>query len=94
MKKFLALLLSALLVAAILAVPASALTWEDNQTMDGENYVFDNAYGFVFNVGSVNGKIVGEDCTVITNVVQVSRILNMLAFVVIYVTYIGFIFRI
>ena len=65
MKKFLALLLSALLVAAILAVPASALTWEDNQTMDG---VFDNAYGFVFNVGSVNGKIAGEDCTVITNV--------------------------
>ncbi|MBQ5837631.1 MAG: hypothetical protein IIW39_03055, partial [Clostridia bacterium] len=67
MKKFLASLLSVLLVAVMVAVPASALTWEDNQVLgDDGNYTFDNAYGYVFNIGSVNGKIGGEDVTLIT----------------------------
>ena len=73
MKKFLALALSALLLVSMFAVSAAAVNWEDGQTREENEdgslgiYVFDNAYGFVFNVGSVNGTIAGEDATVITS---------------------------
>ena len=72
MKKFLAVLLSALLVAAVFAIPVAAINWEDNQVQgldekNLENWTFDNAYGYVFEVDYVNGKIVGEDITVIDN---------------------------
>ncbi len=71
MKKLLAILLSAALLASILAVcavSAGAKTWEDDQTLnDDGDYVFDNAYGFVFTLASVDGSIGGEDNTFITN---------------------------
>ncbi|MBR6563355.1 MAG: hypothetical protein IKK70_05410, partial [Clostridia bacterium] len=73
MKKTLAILLSALLVVAVMAIPVGAVNWEDGQTRventDGSlgNYTFDNAYGYVFNIGSVNGTIAGEDVTIITS---------------------------
>ena len=73
MKKFLAVLLSALLVAAVFAIPVAAINWEDNQVQGAnpekpEDYTFDNAYEYVFNINYVNGKIVGEDNTIIDNV--------------------------
>ena len=68
MKKFLALALSALLFVAAFAVPVAAVDWKDGQTTnEAGTYTFDNAYGFVFNVNSVNGTIAGEDATVITS---------------------------
>ncbi|MBO5785743.1 MAG: discoidin domain-containing protein, partial [Clostridia bacterium] len=68
MKKFLALLLSALLVVAAFAIPVAAVNWEDGQ-VEGEdgNYTFDNAYGYVFNINYVDGTIAGEDNTIITS---------------------------
>ena len=67
MKKFLAVLLSALLLVSLCAVSAAAVNWEDGQTVaESGNYTFDNAYEFVFKIGSVNGKIAGEDATIIT----------------------------
>ena len=68
MKKVIATLLSVVLLAAMLIVPVSALSWQDNQTQDeGGLYIFDNAYGYVFKVNSVNGVIAGEDATIITS---------------------------
>ena len=68
MKKILAAFLSVLLVFGVLAAPVSALTWQDNQTIDENGkYTFDNAYGYVFNIDEVNGTIRGEDTYVITN---------------------------
>lgn len=71
MKKTLAILLSTALIASLLAVCAvsvGAKTWEDDQVVgeDG-NYTFDNAYGYVFNINYVDGKIEGEDVSLITN---------------------------
>ncbi|MBO5869220.1 MAG: leucine-rich repeat protein [Clostridia bacterium] len=68
MKKVIATLLSVVLLAAMLIVPVSALSWKDNQTQDEDGlYIFDNAYGFVFKVNSVNGVISGEDATIVTS---------------------------
>ena len=68
MKKVIATLLSVVLLAAMLIVPVSALSWQDNQTQNEDGlYIFDNAYGFVFNVKSVNGVIAGEDATIVTS---------------------------
>ena len=74
MKKFLAILLSALLVVSAFAISAAAVTWEDGQTReeleDGSlgNYTFDNAYGYEFRIDSVNGTIAAEKSTIITTV--------------------------
>ncbi|MBQ8895557.1 MAG: hypothetical protein IJY88_02045, partial [Clostridia bacterium] len=68
MKKFLAILLSALLVVSALAVTviADTVNWEDGHTVDDiGDYTFDNAYGFVFNINYVDGTIAGEDNTLI-----------------------------
>ena len=68
MKKFLAILLSALLVVSALAVTviADTVNWEDGHTVDDKgDYTFDNAYGFVFNINYVDGTIAGEDNTLI-----------------------------
>ena len=67
MKKFLAILLSALLVAAVFAIPASAATWQDNQVVDDKgDYTFDNAYGYVFKVNHFN-TAVNETITISTS---------------------------
>ena len=68
MKKFLAILLSSLLVVSALAVTviADTVNWEDGHTVDDiGDYTFDNAYGFVFNINYVDGTIAGEDNTLI-----------------------------
>jgi len=70
MKKFFAILLSVLLVSAF-AVSAVAVNWEDNHVLGldpeaPDDWTFDNAYGFVFNINYVDGSIVGEDNTIIT----------------------------
>ncbi|MBQ8895952.1 MAG: hypothetical protein IJY88_04090, partial [Clostridia bacterium] len=78
MKKFLAVLLTALLVVSAFAISAVADTvnWEDGQTRveneDGSfgNYTFDNAYEFVFRIDNVNGTIAGEDNTIITSAAE------------------------
>lgn len=68
MKKTIAILLSAVLLVSLFAVCASAKTWEDDQVVDENgDYIFDNAYGFVFNINYVDGVIAGEDVTLITN---------------------------
>ena len=68
MKKIIASLLAVVLLAAMFVIPASALSWKDGQTQNEDGlYEFSNAYGYVFNVNSVNGVIGGEDATVITN---------------------------
>lgn len=71
MKKLFAILLSTALLASLLAVctiSVGAKTWEDDQTVDDAgDYIFDNAYGFVFNINYVDGTIAGEDNTLITN---------------------------
>ncbi len=71
MKKLFAILLSTALLASLLAVctiSVGAKTWEDDQTIDeAGDYIFDNAYGFVFNINYVDGVIAGEDVTLITN---------------------------
>ena len=70
MKKFVALLLTAMLVipaAFAFSVSASA-PYEDTIIIDDEgNAEFENAYGYTFRIDDINGKIEGEDSTIITN---------------------------
>ncbi len=71
MKKVLSLILCLAMVLSVCAVSVFAdsdvLTWEDNQVQgDDGNWTFDNAYGYTFDVDYVDGKIVGEDVTIVT----------------------------
>ena len=63
MKKFLALIITALLCMSF-SVTALALEY----TVDGDgNAVYDNAIGYIFDIDDVNGTIEGEDATIITS---------------------------
>ncbi|MBR5780256.1 MAG: hypothetical protein IKY21_06520, partial [Clostridia bacterium] len=68
MKKILAILLAAVLVSAIFAIPVSALYWaEGDYTLaENGNVNANHAWGYSFRIDSVNGKIAGEKSTIIT----------------------------
>ncbi len=71
MKKTIAILLSAVLLASMLSIAVSAASWknEDDWTVIDEegSVAFPNAYGYVFDINYVNGTIAGEDATMIDN---------------------------
>ena len=53
---------------AILAVPAGAVYWSegDYEIADNGNYSANHAWGYTFTIDDVNGKIGGEDGTIVT----------------------------
>ncbi len=70
MKKFLALIVAAMLVVpAVFALSASALTYEDTYSFDEEKNVavYEVAYGYTFKINYINGTIAGEDATIVTS---------------------------
>ncbi len=71
MKKTIAILLSAVLLASMLSIAVSAASWknESDWTVINEegDVAFPNAYGYVFDIDYVNGTIGGEDATIIDN---------------------------
>ncbi len=70
MKKFFAVLLSAVLLVSMLAVAVSAASWknESDWTVSEDGAVaFPNAYGYVFDIDYVDGTIAGEDATIVTS---------------------------
>ncbi len=64
MKKLLSILLVAVLVSAMFAVPASAMHWsEDEVVIDGDgNYNPAHAWGYVFNIDSINTNEGASTC--------------------------------
>jgi hypothetical protein len=69
MKKFLSLLLVAVLVSAIFAVPVSAddeYFWAEGEytTDDSGNWHPNNAWGYVFNIDSLNTLTVDENSAI------------------------------
>ncbi len=71
MKKTIAILLSAVLLASMLSIAVSAASWknEADWTVNEEDgtVAFPNAYGYVFDIDYVNGVIGGEDATIVDN---------------------------